>query len=327
MRIGIVGCGLIGRKRAYSAKYHNIIIVADLDYQRATSLAKDIGSEFSTNWKDVIEADLDAVIVSTTHDHLAEISLAALESGKHVLVEKPAARNSSELRPVVDAARRLGLTVRVGFNHRFHPALLKVKEIVINGDIGRLMYVKAGYGHGGRPGYNKEWRCDPNISGGGELLDQGSHLIDLSRWVLGDLELDYSFTPTCFWDISTEDNSFIALKSKSNQMAWLHASWTEWKNTFNFQIYGEGGKLTVDGLGGSYGVEKLTLHHMTPEMGPPETTTWEFPFPDKSWELEFEDFVKSIKTEQGLGSDLDDAMAVLKIIDKAYKGSLSNDNY
>ena len=229
MRIGIVGCGLIGRKRAYSAKYHNIIIVADLDYQRATSLAKDIGSEFSNDWRDVIGADLDAVIVSTTHNHLAEISLAALESGKHVLVEKPSARNSSELQPVVDAARRLGLTVRVGFNHRFHPALLKAKEIVINGDIGRLMYVKAWYGHGGRPGYDKEWRCDPKISGGGELLDQGSHLIDLSRWVLGDLELDYSFIPTCFWDISTEDNSFLALKSKSNQMAWLHASWTEWK--------------------------------------------------------------------------------------------------
>ena len=318
MRIGIVGCGLIGKKRAYAARSHEIRMVADSQPHMAERLAGELGSEFSTEWSDVVEADLDAVIVATTHDVLSEICLAAVENGKHVLVEKPAARCLAELQPVVDAAQRLGRTVKVGFNHRFHQAFLRAREIVDSGILGSLMYVKGWYGHGGRVGYEREWRCVPEISGGGELVDQGSHLVDLARWFLGDLELVYSSTPTYFWDVPVDDNCFLALKSESDQMAWLHASWSEWKNTFCFQIYGREGKLTIDGLGGSYGTERLTFHHMLPEMGPPETTIWEYPFPDRSWELEFENFAQAVATGgEPLGS-LNDASAVLKIIDKAY---------
>ena len=318
MRIGVVGCGLIGQKRAKAATGHKVVLVTDVEQERAKALALASGANVADNWQQLVDSELDVVIVATTHDVLAEITLAAVKSGKHVLVEKPAGRIASELMPIIETASKNGRIVKVGFNHRFHPALLKAREIVDLGSLGTLMYVRGWYGHGGRAGYEKEWRCVPEISGGGELVDQGSHLIDLAGWFLGDLELVYSATPTYFWDIPVDDNCFLALKSQSEQMAWLHASWTEWKNTFCFQIYGREGKLTVDGLGGSYGTERLTFHQMLPQMGPPETTIWEYPFPDRSWELEFENFVQALETGcEPLGS-LNDALAVLKIIDKAY---------
>lgn len=318
MRLGIIGCGLIGQKRAAAARGHDIVIVADLDPTRAERLAAASGAKATGDWRAVVDADVDAVVVATSHDTLAPISLAAVEAGRHVLVEKPAGRTAAEVAPIVAAADRLGRVVKVGFNHRYHPGLLKARAIVDDGALGPLMYIRARYGHGGRVGYEKEWRCVPEMSGGGELIDQGTHLIDLSRWFLGDVTLDYAAVPTYFWDIPVEDNVFLALKAPGGQLAWLHATWTEWKNTFWFEIVGRDGKLTIDGLGGSYGVEKLTWHRMLPEMGPPETTTWEYPFPDRSWELEFTDFATAIAEGRQPMGTIHDAHAMLVLIDQAY---------
>jgi predicted dehydrogenase len=181
-----------------------------------------------------------------------------------------------------------------------------------------MMFVRGRYGHGGRPGMESEWRCKRELSGGGELIDQGSHLIDLSRWFLGDLALDYAYTPHLFWDIAVDDNCFLALKGSGGQMAWLHASWTEWKNVFNLEIYGRNGKLTINGLGGSYGVEQLIFHRMLPGMGPPETTMWEFPFPDTSWDRELANFADAIAQKGKALGDIHDALAVMGIVEKAY---------
>jgi predicted dehydrogenase len=186
------------------------------------------------------------------------------------------------------------------------------------GDIGPLMYVRGRYGHGGRPGYEKEWRVQPEISGGGELVDQGSHLIDLSRWYMGDLKLDYAALPKAYWNTPVEDNCFLSLKSPAGQIAWLHASWSEWKNTFSLEIYGKVGKLTIDGLGGSYGTERLTFHKMLPELGPPETTIWEYPFPDKSWQVEFNEFAAAMAEGRRPVGDIEDAYEMLRIVDQAY---------
>ena len=157
------------------------------------------------------------------------------------------------------------------------------------------------------------------ISGGGEAIDQGSHLIDLSRWFLGELSFEYAAAPTYFWNIPVEDNCFVALRSAGGQMAWLHASWTEWKNIFSFEIAGRDGKLTIDGLGGSYGVERLTWYRMLPEMGPPQTTAWEYPFPDRSWDVEFADFVSAIDQKQAPCGDIHDAVANLEVIAQIYE--------
>jgi len=318
VRIGIIGCGLIGNKRAAAASGHTVVSVSDIDPKRAESLAKKTNATVEKNWQGVVERNLDIVIVATTHDVLAPISLAAIEAGKHVLVEKPAGRSSAEVASIVDAAIKNERFVKCGFNHRFHPAIQKAYEISSSGELGPLMFIRGRYGHGGRVGYEKEWRCQPEISGGGELIDQGSHLIDLSRWFLGDLKLDYGFAPTMYWDIPTDDNCFLSLKSDKGQIAWLHASWSEWKNMFSFEIYGRDGKLSIEGLGGSYGLEKLTHYQMLPQMGPPKTTTWEFPFPDNSWDLEFKEFINAIENKREPVGNIKDALANLQIVDQVY---------
>lgn len=321
MKIGIVGCGLIGYKRA-AALYEDdeIVIAADIRRERAEKLVGFFGQGRATeDWREVVSnTDVEAVFIATTHDMLAEITRPAVENGKHILVEKPAARNAGELRPVVEAAKKAGVTAKAGFNHRFHPGFQKAMEIVASGAMGPLMFVRGRYGHGGRPGYEKEWRADPNISGGGELLDQGMHLIDLSRWFLGDLRLEAGFAPTYFWNVTADDNAFIFLKSPAEQAAWLHVSWTEWKNMFSFEIYGRDGKLDVEGLGGSYGTERLSYYKMLPEMGPPETIIYEYPGKDCSWDLEYGDFCSAIRTGSKPCGDLEDALAALEIVGGIY---------
>lgn len=319
MKIGIIGCGLIGKKRVEALKNkHEIKIVADIKKNLADELAAKTDAKSSANWQDVVNADVDLVIIATTHDQLANISLQALKAGKHVLVEKPAGLNEAQLLPLITESEKRKLFVKVGFNHRFHPAFQQAYEIFKSGAIGEMMFVRGRYGHGGRIGYEKEWRCNQTVSGGGELIDQGSHLIDLSRWFMGDLQLDYAFTPTYFWDIKTDDNCFLALKAKNNQMAWLHATWTEWKNSFSFEIYGRNGKLAIEGLGGSYGAEKLYYHKMLPEMGPPETKLYEYNGPDNSWELEFNEFENAINEKRQPVGNIYDALQMHKIIADAY---------
>jgi len=319
MRIAIVGCGLIGTKRAAAVHRHEIVVVCDRDSERANALAGKTGARAVIDWHEAVNADVDAVIVATTHDQLAGISLAAIEAGKHVLVEKPAGRHVDEVRPIAVAAKKHGRIVKVGFNHRFHPAFQKAREIVDQGVLGPLMFVRGRYGHGGRLGMENEWRCKPELSGGGEAIDQGSHLIDLSRWFLGNLSVDYAATPALFWKIPVEDNCFVALRGKNREMAWLHAGWTEWKNIFSFELSGRDGKIAIDGLGGSYGVERLTFYRMLPQMGPPETSTWEYPAPDASWAAEFDDFAAAIANGQRPCGAIDDAIANLEIVKRIYE--------
>ena len=264
---------------------------------------------------------IQAVVISTLHDSLAPLTLSAVRAGKHVLVEKPAARSARELLPVLSAAKKARVQVRLGYNHRFHRAFRKAREIVDAGKLGPLMMIRARYGHGGRLGYEKEWRADPKQSGGGELIDQGVHLIDLARWFLGDFKEVDGFAQTLFWKMSVDDNAFLLLKTARGQTASLHASCTEWKNLFSFEIYGRNGKLHLEGLGGSYGLEKLTWHRMLPQMGPPETKAWEFPRADDSWEVEMNEFAKDIRLRRNPRPNLKDGLEALKIVDNIYRKS------
>ncbi|MGD9872694.1 MAG: Gfo/Idh/MocA family protein [Kiritimatiellia bacterium] len=323
MNLGIIGCGLIGVKRAAGAGSNRVVAVTDVIPERAHKLAaqhsgcvaaRDVGQLLQN-------PAVDAVVVATTHDQLVPMTMAALKAGKHVLVEKPGARNSSELKPVLELARARNLVVKVGFNHRFHPSLLKAREIFLSDVMGPLMFIRGRYGHGARIGYEKEWRADAAISGGGELVDQGSHLIDLSRWFLGDFTDVSAYLPTCFWDMKVEDNAFMLLKTAHGQAAWLHATWTEWKNMFSMEIYGRTGKIQIDGLGGSYGPERLTYYQMLPQMGPPETKVFEFEKEDKSWALEMEQFAAAISGCETISAGMEDAYAVLSVIGLAYTAS------
>jgi predicted dehydrogenase len=320
MRVAVVGCGLIGHKRARVLGDSRLVAVADTDPARARRLAEQhAGCDAASDWRAVvIRPDLDLVIVSTTNDGLAPVTLAAVEAGKHVLVEKPAARSAAELRPLVALARERGVVVKVGFNHRFHPAFQRARALVDEGVIGPLLYVRARYGHGGRIGYDREWRANPAIAGGGELLDQGVHLIDLSRWFLGDFTKIQGHVATYFWSMPVEDNGFLWLQTERGQVAWLHASCTEWKNLFSFEIFGRDGKLQIDGLGGSYGVERLSFYKMLPAMGPPQTTIWEYPGEDTSWTAEFMHLTRCIAERRVPEGTLEDAVAALEVVQQVY---------
>ncbi|KPV54327.1 LmbZ, partial [Kouleothrix aurantiaca] len=277
------------------------------------------GCAVSADWNELVARDdIDLVIVATTNDALAPIALAAIERGKHVLVEKPAARNAAELRPLLRAAERAGMTVKVGFNHRFHPAFQQAHTIFESGVLGPLMYVRARYGHGGRLGYEREWRADPAIAGGGEMLDQGVHLIDLARWFAGDFVDVQGHVGTFFWNMPVEDNGFAMLKTAQGQVAWLHASCSEWKNLFCFEIFGRYGKLQIDGLGGSYGVERLSYYQMLPQMGPPPTTIWEYPGEDRSWHDEYAHMRNCIRERSQPMGTLADALAALEVVETLY---------
>ncbi len=323
MNIAIIGCGLIGQKRAKNLGAGKLIACADLVPEKAQALAVQFpGCKAYTDWRDVINrTDINIIIIATLHSTLAEISLAAALTGKHILVEKPGGRRTHELKPIIAAAKQSGSLIRVGFNHRYHRAFRKTRELIDQQALGELMFIRARYGHGGRVGYDKEWRAQPELSGGGELIDQGVHLIDLARWFLGDFNDIQGHAHTYYWNMPVDDNGFLLLKTPKKQVAFLHASCTEWKNLFSFEIYGRNGKIDIHGLGGSYGVERLTFYKMSAEMGPPETLIWEYPMEDNSWETEFNEFLDDIKYNREPAANINDAHAALEIIENIYRMS------
>ncbi len=322
-RVAIIGCGVIGQKRAKALGQATLVACADLNMGRAETLAKSFpGVTASSDIEGIItRPDVDVILAAATHDALAKISMRAIQAGKHVLVEKPAARSIRELDELIAVAEKGRVQVRVGFNHRYHPALQKARALVRGGELGELMFIRGRYGHGGRLGYEKEWRADPKLSGGGEMIDQGVHLIDLARWFLGDFSKVSGFAHTYFWKMPVEDNGFMMLRTAAQQTAFLHVSCTEWKNLFSFEIYGKKAKLAIEGLGGSYGVERLFFYKMLPQMGPPEMTTWEYPQEDGSWNLEFEEFLEDIRLKRTPSANLTDARAALAIVEKIGKES------
>jgi predicted dehydrogenase len=322
MRVGIVGCGVIGRKRAHALPPgYAVSLFCDVQNGRAEKLASEFaGAQACSDWREAVtRPDLDIIIVATTHNMLAPVAAGAAENGKHVLVEKPCARRAAELDTVLEAIAKTGVRARAGFNHRYHRALQKAREIFDSGVLGELMFLRGRYGHGGRPGYDKEWRAVPEISGGGEAVDQGVHLIDLARWFAGDFPHVQGHVATYFWDMPVEDNAFFLLRTARGQTAFLHATWTEWKNLFSLEIYGRHGKLDIQGLGGSYGVERLAHYHMRPEMGPPDTVIHEYPQADNSWEREFLEFLADISERRDPQPGIADAQAALRIVESVYE--------
>ncbi|MEP6835799.1 MAG: Gfo/Idh/MocA family oxidoreductase [Gemmatimonas sp.] len=322
LRVGIVGCGLIGNKRAGLLGDAQLMACADVVFDRASALAARYGAFATNDFTQLVSRnDVDVVMISTLNNMLAPIAIAALDAGKHVLVEKPGAISVNEIDAVIVAQQRSGKLVRVGFNHRYHPALLKAQEMVDGGMLGPMMFVRGRYGHGGRVGYDREWRADAALSGGGELIDQGVHLIDLARRFLGEFTRIEGHAQTSYWDMPVDDNAFLTLQTAAAQTAFLHVSCSEWKNLFSLEIYGRAGKLSIDGLGGSYGVERLTWYRMLPEMGPPETTSWEYPRGDASWLLEVSEFFEDIRLGRTPAASLGDARAALVVVEEIYRRS------
>ncbi|MDP1623935.1 MAG: Gfo/Idh/MocA family oxidoreductase [Bacteroidales bacterium] len=323
MKVGIIGCGLIGRKRASALDKDDILVAAcDTNKEVAEAFASTFDCPVFTDPSALIsKTDCEIIIVAVVNKFILGITEEALKLGKHVLAEKPLGRNASESKRMVDAALLNNRILKTGFNHRFHPALSKAKAMFDDGQIGKLLFIRGRYGHGGRPGMEKEWRASKDLCGGGELLDQGVHLIDLSRWFAGDIRTAFGKVRTKFWDMEVEDNAFILLESIDKVDIQLQVSWTNWKNIFSMEIFGSDGYLKIEGLGGSYGPETLEFGKRRTEGGRPDIELFEFPPEDISWNKEWNEFKQAIRNGcEPIGNGMDGHRAN-EIIEALYASS------
>ncbi len=324
LRVAIAGCGLIGGKRAEALGSDSVVGAFDVDREAAEKLTSSHGGQVCASLDALLALRPDVVVVATVHRDLPDIACEALEAGAHVLVEKPVGISVADVDRVATAAEHNGRLVKVGFNHRFHGGIARALHEAGSGRYGEILYVRGRYGHGGRIGYDREWRADPGISGGGEIVDQGMHLLDLTYALLGPLPLSYAMLRTQFWDASVDDNAVLVLGEAggigtSDPFALLSVSWTEWKNTFSLEIACRTAKLAVDGLVRSYGPQVLRIYRMRPELGPPDVEEVRYPDRDLSWEREWTHFRDAIVAGDGrpLSGDLASARFAWSIVEKA----------
>jgi len=328
MRLALIGAGGIGSEWVQAledTKGVRLALIADVSLKRAQALANRFTScEAVSDWQAATtHQDIDAVVVATPHAFLAPISYAALVAGKHVLCEKPAGVNAKEIAKNIRMAAKKNLVYMVGFNHRYHPAFMKAKEIAQKGGIGEIDFVRARYGFGGRPGYGKEWRFKKEIAGGGEFMDQGMHMIDMARWFLGDFKTVYGFAENFFWRGDVEDNGFALMRTSSRKVASIHVSWTNWDWVHSFEVFGKEGYLLIDALDQRYnGPERLVWGRRDKTFARPTTKEYVFREEKKrdSMRRELEDFVRSVrsgKTTTQFPSG-EDAEAAVRIVDKIY---------
>jgi len=324
-KVAIIGAGLQAQRRsapiAQDGRYE-VAAVVDRDQAKAAKLAGPLGAAASTDWRPVVrDPAIDVVLVLTYPDTHAEIAIAALEAGKDVLCEKPLTRTEAEARALVEAARKSGRTLKCGFNHRHHPAVLEARRLYAEGRIGKPVFGRARYGIGGRVGMEREWRSDPAIVSGGQLMEQGIHVVDLFCWFLGKIRRVTGFTSATRWPIAPlEDNGFALLETADGVIASVHASLTQWTNLFELEVYGDKGSLAVRGLGASYGVEELTVSLHDPSA-PFSHHTTEYRGGDTSWKAEWEEFTAAIAERRApLGSG-DDGLYAMQIVNAVYSAS------
>jgi predicted dehydrogenase len=324
LTVGLIGCGSIGAKRAAAlARRDELVGCCDLDAAAAARLARRRGGVVCATPQDLLSLAPEVVIVATVNDQLAALAEQALAAGAHVLVEAPAGASMAEVDRLIDCQRAARRAVKVGLNHRFHPAIERAAAEVHSGCHGALMHIRALYGNSGYPGYDREWRTEPASAGGGALIDRGVHLLDLSNWLAGPLALRSALLRTQFWEVQVEDNAALLLGTPSSQSgpwAMLHASWTEWKNLFSLEIFCLTAKLHVDGLAGPYGPQRLRIYRVGPDLGPPALEELHFPNRDCSWGAEWEHFAAAVAAADGraLLGDLRSARDAWEQVHAAY---------
>lgn len=261
------------------------------------------------DWHDCLRPDIDAVMVLTWPDSHAEISIAAMEAGKHVLCEKPLARTLDEAREMVARSKVECRVLKCGFDKRHHPAI----QQAFNMYIGKPVYARGAYGIGRREGYDKEWRSDPSKVPGGQLMELGIHLVDLMRMFLGDMDVVGGATVGG----ELERDGMMLMRAHCGAICSIHASLTMWRNTFEFEVGGTEATIRVEGLGGSYGVERL---HVTKRgAGPFATLTTEWRGSDVAWKEEWREFVRAVDNgSEPHGSGVDGLIA-MKLVEDAYE--------
>ena len=318
MKVTQIGCGGIGRHRAEavaSIPGLELALCVDTVAEAAQGVAEQWGCEASTEWQEAVaRSDIEVVIVSTPNVFHAPISIAALEAGKHVLCEKPLARNPQEAKRMVDAAQTSGRELRTGFNHRFHAQVVQAKALFDAGAIGEPLFLRGHTGHGGGEGMVQSWFCDEEMAGGGTFLDNGVHALDLARYFLGEVIEAVGFRATNLWDIAPlEDNGFGLFRTADGQVASLHSSWTQWKGYLYLELFGTDGFLTIN-----YDPPETTLVR---RGAPRDVKRYEFPVQPNTWARELEELVKAIEGKPALSATGYDGLRAVEMAYAVYESS------
>jgi len=324
MKTVIIGYGYMGRiRRQVVENLPELKLCAVCD---PSVSAAEISSSFSHyhDYRDAINAERpDIVIVCTPNRYSPDVCIYALENGCHVFCEKPPGRDLADIHRIIAVEKaHPGLKVMFGFNHRHHPAILEAKSIVNAGRMGRIIWLRGVYGKSGGKGreFERSWRNDPAISGGGILLDQGIHMLDLFRFFCGDFQEVQGMLSTVYWNVPVEDNAYVLLRNAQGQVAQLHSSATLWKHTFRLEIGLEAGYLMVQGLlskTGSYGRETLIIGRKPRDdedaaIGNPREEVVYFD-KDMSWDLQLKELVDCIQNDLPVrDSSSQDALRVIE---------------
>jgi predicted dehydrogenase len=322
LRVGIVGAGLQASRRAgvlSTSAEGKLVQVASRSLDDARAFTAVHGGTAVAHWEDLVGSDaVDLVIVATPPDSHADITRAALVAGKHVLCEKPLARTSEQARGMFATATKHDRLLRCGFNHRFHPALIRLKELVGSGSLGRPIALRCVYGIAGREGTEGEWRSDPSVVSGGQLMEQGIHAIDLTAWLLGGVTEVTGVTGTFVFDMAPlEDNAVALLRTGSGASATLHSSLTQWVNLFRLELSLTGAMVTVEGLGAAYGEHRLEVWRRTD--GPFQAQTTYFRGGDRSWAAEWQSVLGELS--HGGPWEYDDPSAGIDVVEAIYRAA------
>ena len=326
LKVGIAGYGMVGKRRKYCVDRHphlRVMAVCDQTFEKEGTLPD--GIRCYRNYRRLLTEDLDILIVCMTNDIAAEVTIAAIEKGLHVFCEKPPGRNVEDIVQVISHERRHpALKLMYGFNHRYHESVQDALKILRSGDLGRVINMRGMYGKAKLVTFNQpDWRTKREIAGGGVLLDQGIHMVDLMRLFGGEFSEVYSFISNSHWHYDVEDNAYALMRTAEGVVGMLNSSATQWRHRFHLDINLERGSLILGGIlsnSKSYGAETLTVvtvDHDNDQGDPREQVTRYNR--DPSWDEEVSYFADCIIKDRPIQSgSSDDALKTMKLVYKIY---------
>jgi len=326
LKVGIAGYGVVGKRRRECLEknpYLEIIAVCDQVFVDDTNLVD--GYRRYSSYKDLLKEKLDILIVCLTNDIAPEVTIAALRSGLHVFCEKPPGKSVSDIVRVIEVEKQnSNLKLMYGFNHRYHNSVKDALKLVLSGELGKVINMRGVYGKAKLITFNQpDWRTKREISGGGVLLDQGIHMVDLMRLFGGEFKEVSSFISNNHWKYNVEDNAYALMRTESGIVAMLNSSATQWRHRFHLDINLEKGSVILGGiLSGtkSYGAETLTIVRADPEndFGEPMEQVTRYN-KDPSWCEEIDQFIDCIVNNRKVTNGTsDDALQTMKLVYKIY---------
>ena len=326
LKVGIAGYGIVGKRRRDCidrSDFADVIAVCDQTFD--SSGVTDDGKKFFKSYLDLLQEDLDVLLVCMPNQIAPEVTIAGLKKGLHTFCEKPPGRNVKDIVSVIKVEEENpDLKLMYGFNHRYHDSVQEALKIIRSGELGKIINMRGVYGKSQLITFNQpDWRTNRSIAGGGVLLDQGIHMVDLMRLFAGDFTDVHSFISNNHWGYDVEDNAYSIMKTKTGIVGMLHSSATQWRHRFNLDINLEKGSIILGGiLSGtkSYGAETLTIAYANPnhDGGDPKEHHIRYNN-DPSWDQEIQSFFESIinetKPENGTSKD---ALETMKLVYKIY---------